>query len=233
MTHTFFYTLSDIYEMPQLLDDSLESIDKYVQKNEIHILYTPPLNTSHINKLRQQGYTVQIKNVNPPWRFACKNLLCDHETENLTFLDCDLLFYKDITELWTQMTENDYLFAGRPDTAYTHPVFQHNLWEETCKQLNVRVPPEINTGFMMFRKDTHRKIKNDWNRYLDMYVSRELSSPIGRRTINQLALSLAVSKNVAPEKIWLLDDRHHIFEWSEKGKGRNTYVFHRKTHSPA
>jgi hypothetical protein len=130
------------------------------------------------------------------------------------------------------MVDDDFLFAGRPDTAYTHQRFQHDIWEETCKELNVDVLPEINTGFMMFRQNTHRKIKEDWNNYLDMYLSRKLSSPIGRRTINQLALTLAVSKNIERERLWLLDDRHHIFEWSEKGKGRDTYVFHRQTHSP-
>jgi len=229
MNVPFFYTLSDAHGLPPLLDDSLKSIDKYVNKEDIYILYTPPLSNAHIKTLRSQDYTVQIKHVTPPWRFSCKNLLCDHETENLVFLDCDLLFYKDITELWKQMEKEDYLFAGRPDTAYTHHLFQHNLWEETCKQLNVRVLPEINTGFMMFREDTHKKIKRDWNNYLEAYLSRKLSSPIGRRTINQLALTLAISKNVPLERIWLLDDRHHIFEWSEKGKGRDTYVFHRKT----
>lgn len=216
--YSVFYTLSDIRRYPRFIDKSLESIEKFVEPKNIIIVYTPPLNTEHIEKLKSRGYQVHIKpKPEVDWRFAAKNYLCDVETENLFFIDCDTIIYKDIIQL---LSENNYLFAAR--VGRTSSV-GNEVWENTFEKFNLKPLPMFNSGFMIFRKNLHNQIKKDWMKYLKMYLSCELEMPHKDRTmINQHALTLAISQHVPEPRIWYLGEEHHSYT-----ENKDTYVYHK------
>ena len=227
-----FYTLSDIWDFPSLLDDSLASIRRFIKPKDIIVFYTPPINKEHFDKLKKQGYQVYIKpKPKVGIRYAAKNYLCDIETEDLFFLDCDTIINKNILDL---LEEKEYLFAARPaarpETAYYHKNFKREIWNQTFEQLGLETLPMFNSGFLIFRKNLHNRIKEDWMKYLKMYLSGDLGFPAGKRCTNQYALTLAISKNVKKHDIWILGPECHAFEWDRDG--RDAHVYHRATYSP-
>lgn len=215
--YSVFYTLSDIREYPKFLDNSLKSLERFVEPDNIIVVYTPPINEKHIEKLRLKGYRVHIKpKPEVDWRFAAKNYLCDVETENLIFLDCDTSIHKNIKEL---LTKTNYSFAAR--IGKTHS-FGNKIWIDTFEKFGLKQLPMFNSGFMIFRKNLHNQIKDDWMKYLKMYLSNELELPHKDRTmINQHALTLAVSQYVPESDIWYLDEKHHSYRLNVE-----TYVTH-------
>lgn len=216
--YSVFYTLSDVRGFPHLLDKSVKSIRRFIAPDSIIIVYTPPVNQKHIEKLRRRGYQVCVKpNPEVDWRFAAKNYLCEVETKDLIFLDCDTIIYKDIKEL---LTENNYSFAARIGKTSS---LGNQIWENTFKKLGLRQLPMFNSGFLIFKNGLHHRIKDDWMKYLKMYLSGKLVLPHKDRSmINQHALTLAISQHVPETNIWYLDEAHHNY-----GTSADTYVFHR------
>ena len=218
LDYSVFYTLSDIRGYHKFLDNSLKSVERFVEPGNIIVVYTPPINEKHIESLRVRGYQIYVKPTPVGgWRFAAKNYLCDVETENLIFIDCDTVVYKDIRELLTR--DKDYSFAAR--IGKTSSVGD-KVWEGTFKKFGLRQLPMFNSGFMIFRDGLHNCIKDEWIEYLKMYLSNELELPHKDRTmINQHALTLAISRYVPESNIWYLGKEHHSY-----GETRDTYVFH-------
>jgi len=215
----FVYTLSSRNKMVQQTLRSIATLKHYVPENQIKIYYTPPYNKEDEKALEETGAQV-IKKENqteafnvsrslPERNYGEKINLCSLEEENVVFLDCDTIIGNNIWDL----LEGDFEFSAR---------FEHfENWEELFEKHNEDyIEGMPNAGFLIFKNNFHKKIKDNWTEY----VKKDLDFQLGKlRHDEQYALALAISS--ANANIHRMSEKHHVLEYRGE-KIPNGYVYH-------
>ena len=218
---SFAYTLSSRKGMVQQALRSIATLKHYVEPEKIKIFYTPPYDKEDEEKLRETGAEV-IKKENqteafnvsrslPESHYGEKINLCNIESNNVVFLDCDTVVGKDIWEV----LEGDFEFKARPAHRFKDKKEWKQLFEDRDRPYLDWMP---NAGFLVFKNNAHKKIQDNWAEY----VSQDLEFQLGKVNHHeQYALALAVSNL----KIHEMDESEHVLEWLDE-KTPDAYVYH-------
>ena len=216
------YSLSNVRDLIRDCLRSLKTLNRFIDKNNIIIFYTPPRNYKTYNKLKKRAEVKEVDNISEPFWFTNnrgylrageKIHLCNVNNENIIFLDCDTIVKRNPLELLNY----DFDFMGRIEKR-AMAKFDLKKWNNMFKKFNKKPIPMFNTGFMIFKNYTHRKIKNDWIKYSFMDLPK--IHPLTYQK-EQYALSLALSVF----KIKYMSNREHAFRWYDEEK-INTYILH-------
>jgi len=225
------YCLKDDRSFRYQLMNSIKSVSKFVDKENIITIINPSSNSRAIESLSDHTTIYQgskfYNDLDLP-SFKYKMELCDIDTKNLIFLDCDTIVLRDITELLDD--DYDFFAIEEPCRAYNglvKPSWNQETWESNLSKFNLPLNSiPYNDGFMMFKNGVHKKIKEDFLKYYSMYHNKEIISPNTTDDMhhNEFALSLAVSKYNCKE----MNNTQHWFGWRgvPYRKEEKAYVVH-------
>lgn len=214
------YTLSDRGSMVKQAVKSLESLRPFVRKEDITIFLTPPKKTRSLLTLSKYGNVVEAPNITKPFVFSLdrglgyygeKIHLCEIESPNVIFLDCDTIVKKNICEL----VEGEFDFSARLGNNAT---LNWDLWREYCSKHCKVASPIFNAGFMIFKNYLHHKIKKEWLEFINGDIPKVHSATY---TKEQYALVLALDGY----KIKRMNKFQHAFAWRNE-MDVDTYVLH-------
>lgn len=219
----FAYTLSSRKGMVQQCLRSIATLKQHVESDQIKIFYTPPYDEKDEQALEATGAEI-IKKENqteafnvsrslPESHYGEKINLCNIDSENVVFLDCDTIVGNDIWEV----LEGDFEFKARPEVYFTKEEDEdwYELFEERDEEFHSWMP---NAGFLIFKNGFHKEIKDKWMKY----TKEDLDFQIGKvQHDEQYALALAVSG----EDIEEMDEKDHVFEYRGE-KTADAYVYH-------
>ena len=216
------YCVCDKEKMPEELVSSLESIKRFIDRKNIVVFYTPPKSQKNYDIFNKYAVVKEVDNVTPPFKYLKKRPpsrfgeIIGHfdkiSSPNLFILDCDTIIKKDITE----MLEDDYDVAFRPDTMWEF--VDKQKWENIFVEYNKKPIPIPNKGFMIFKNNTHKKIKNDCMKYLNSDIPEIWQNSYQK---DQYALALALSDY----KVKLLDKTGHAYHWMSE-YNVDSYILH-------
>lgn len=224
----YVYTCSSRSNMVELLEKSICSLKKYVDSQDVVVYFTPPINRKDIETLENLGVDVrershfdesrQITGFDLPGHYSDKAYLTEIQSENIVFLDCDTLVIQDIREV----VKGDFKFRART-VGNISPAWGKFLHEYNTEY----VFPEVNAGFLIFKKGFHRKIAEDYRHFL----SQDLSEGWSNKSYNhdQFALSLSVANRISTgsDDFEEMSSLEHRFAWNEEELNKSVYVFHR------
>jgi len=205
------YTVSDIANLVPDALRSIKSLMKFVAKENVIVLHTPPRTMKSILELSKVANVQYADNITKPFaimpekglrHYGEKVQLCNINSENVIFLDADTLIRKDVTLL----LDGDFDFAAMP-------VKSDETMEDRIRlfsKINSHALPQYNCGLLVFKNYFHRKIGDLWLKYIN---DESLREPVFN-TWEQWALSLALSMSNA--KIKNLTFYHHARMWAGK-----------------
>ncbi|MEZ3115634.1 hypothetical protein RYH80_06855 [Halobaculum sp. MBLA0147] len=141
--------------------------------------------------------------------YAEKWRLTEVTADTVVFLDCDTVVARDLSEV----VDGSFDLKARPLSA-TDPDRFEALFERDGRTPRSWYP---NTGFLVFRDGYHRRVADDWRRYIedDLHYYSE------GYTKEQFALALA-SSEATVEK---MTRREHVMEWRDELVA-DGYVYH-------
>ena len=217
----FAYTLSSRKGMVQQALRSIATLKHYVDAEKIKIFYTPPYNEEDEKALKEtevelikkenQTEAFNVSRSLPESHYGEKINLCNIDSENVVFLDCDTIVGNNIWEV----LEGDFEFKARPAHRFNDQEGWKKLFEERDRPYLDWMP---NAGFLIFKQKSHKKIQDDWSKY----VSQDLDFQKGKVNHHeQYALALAVSDL----KIHEMEKKDHVLEWNDE-KVADAYVYH-------
>lgn len=201
---------------------SLKSIRRFFDRNDIIVYYTPPRTRLDGFRLSRFAIVNEVANLTEPFtfmdergdgRYGEKVNCCLTDDSEIVFLDADTLMRKDITPL----LDGDFDFSARVCSGYE--VARHDVWQGLCRRYARKTVPWPNSGFLIFKHSCHRRIFEQWLRY----VNSDLS-PNPHPTKNykdEYALAFAVSA----ERIRWMTPFEHAFMWKRE-RGVDAYVLH-------
>jgi len=224
-TGLFDYMLSDLRE-------SVLSARRFLDKEDIIIIFTPPLDNKVIEQFSKLA-TIQIKdknlteafNMHPynkeevPKRFGEKIYLCDIDCPNVMFIGCDTIVYNDPSRLF----DEDYDFGSTAlddERNWTNQPWQigRNLLGKSYDIYNIQSTYKAhlwNSDHIFFKNYTHKKIRHAWLKYFNDKKSLiELSDD--KRTDDQLSLTPTLAE--FPELKIKLFGPHDIYKvgWNRR-----------------
>lgn len=154
-------------------------------------------------------------------RYGEKCHLCDVPSSIVAFLDADTIIEKDLSPLF----EGDFDFSARmhfPTRKSAVGWLDEKMWVDTFRKMKKEPVPMPNAGFMIFKNYCHRKIKEEWLKYVN---DNDLPNPcIKNNPKEQTALALALSG----KKIRWMTAKEHAFSWLGEDK-IDAYVHHKPT----
>jgi len=134
-----------------------------------------------------------VKSVPPlfaDYFYGNKLYLCTRSATRIVFLDTDTMIQRPLHLLWEG--KNADLIA-RVGTAYDAAGWSSEVWKETFESAGTSSVPMLNAGLLVFQNHAHTRIHNEWLRYIQKYLSHELTPPCDDvRMPEQWALALAV-----------------------------------------
>lgn len=215
----FVYTLSSRKGMVQQALRSIATLKQHVEAENIHVFYTPPYDEGDEKTLRDTGVNIVKKenqteafNVSrslPESHYGEKINLCNIESENVVFLDCDTVIGNNIWEV----IEGDFEFKARPEEPPEDEKWR-SLFEKYDEPYMGWMP---NAGFLIFKDGFHRDLEDKWLNYFQ-------EVDIQRRKVNhreQYALALSTSSG----KVEKMSPKEHTLEWLNE-KTSDAYVYH-------
>jgi hypothetical protein len=217
----FAYTLSSRKKMVQQCLRSIATLKQHADSAQIKIYYTPPYNEEDEEALRATGAEIVKKenqteafNVSrslPESHYGEKINLCNIDSENVVFLDCDTVVGNNIWEV----IEGDFEFKARPAHRFNDDESWKNMFDKRERPYLDWMP---NAGFLVFKDKAHKKIQDDWARL----VGEDLDFQMGKVNHHeQYALALAVSDL----KIHEMEKKDHVLEYRGE-KVPDAYVYH-------
>jgi len=220
----FVYSVSSRKGMIKQLIISIQSLKNYVESDQIIVYYTPPRNERDLELIQSLGIEVRERENETPgfsksdWdeesHYSEKTRVCEVESENAVFLDCDTVILKDI---W-QVLEGDFDIKARPGAAD----MPENKWKELFERYNEEYMDWMpNTGFLVFKDNTHKEIAEDWREYVRKGVEVDYDGPTHRE---QNALALAAG-NLNWQK---MTEKEHTLGWDEDPT-KEAVLLHRET----
>jgi hypothetical protein len=161
----FVYTASDRGDMIHQLIKSVQSLSRFVDKDEITVVLTPPYpSEKRYEGLHQYAQINRTENTTASFelrpgksgRFGEKiAAVLGAEAREVIFLDCDARIRKNPKKL----LYGDYSFSGRAAGGFLD--FDINIWTQMFLDLGKTPIPMINAGFMIFRGGIHKKIMKE------------------------------------------------------------------------
>jgi len=222
LKYKIIYTLSYKKDLPNDIMKSLKSLNRYINKENILVYYTPPINKEFTSKMEKYANIIYSYNSTDEFYFMKnrgfirageKIKLCDVDCKNVIFLDCDTIIKKDISLLLNE----EYDFRGRIEEL-AQSKFNARKWDALFLNRNLHPIPMFNTGFMIFKNNTHKKIKDNWVKYLNSDIKSVHPFSLQKE---QYALALALSGY----NIKYMSNREHAFRWYDE-ELIDTYVLH-------
>jgi hypothetical protein len=223
----FVYTLSSRKLMVEQATKSIKTLKNHVSPEKISVFYTPPydehdeeqLEKLGVNLIKKQNQTesFNINTGDEEGHYGEKTNLCNIESENVVFLDCDTLILEDI---W-KVIEGDFEFKARPGDAGVHEENWRKMFERFDEEYMDWMP---NAGFLIFKNEIHKQIGEKWLNYTNKDLKYE------RKNMNhqeQYALALSVSEY----NIQKMTEDEHVMEWADKPNATGT-VYHYITPNP-
>ena len=209
----FFYTLSSKGTMVKETIHSIKTLKNYVKPGKINVVFTPPINQNDVEKINSLGVkTIRRKNraesfhmssYDSDRNYGDKMWLCDIESDNLVFLDCDTLVLENI---WKVISGNYEFKARLTEEEMTEE------WKDLFHQNEDQIIDKMfNAGFLIFKEEAHKDIADDWERYYSRLGNKSYSES-GNIHREQYALTLAVS-GLDIEK---MDRSEHLMEWTDE-----------------
>lgn len=192
-----------------------------MDKENIIVFFTPPRTEKSCLSLSKVATVIKTENITNPFLFVserengryCEKIqLCDVDSPNVIFLDTDTIIKKNPLEL----LDGDYDVSGRMDDSFLH-VFP-NDWLSLFRKMGKDPIPYMNTGFLIFKNNTHKKIKDEWLKYANMDLPK--IHPFSYQK-DEYALALTISGT----KIKWLSFREHAYRWKREYL-KDTYVLH-------
>lgn len=225
------YSLSDNRNFRGQALNSLKSLSRFVDKENITVICNPPYKSKQFERLADYGTLYQgseeYQKLDLPL-FRYKIELCDIKCDNLIFLDCDTIIMKDITKL----LDGDYDFYAKEEPCRSFAgelkgTWNDIYWKEILKYLSLPLDAlPYNDGFCIFKNRLHTKIKDKWIEYYQNYHNKIWNSPntVDDMHHNEFALSLAI----AGYKCKVMGDTEHFFGWRAVPYTHSdeTYVLH-------
>jgi len=200
-----------------LLNNSLKTIRRFVDKKDIVISLTPPF--GRLERVYRRFTVMKHQNhLFPEYIYGDKIYGCDVDDDIVIFMDNDTEIKKDITEL---IDFKEDIFIRRDDASDD---YIGNHFRNIKKKLGIdKDIPMWNTGFIIFRNKTHQKIKSKWIEYLSNYLSGIWKVDNKNSWIvEQLAFSLASHRYSFKE----MSAKEHLFKDTDLEKDIETYVVH-------
>jgi hypothetical protein len=222
------YTVSDCGDLIPAVLKSIKSLERFVQKENVIVFYTPPRSKENYSKLSEIAEVKAVENITTPFdmhgcdekgflkgaqRYGEKLHLCEVDCPNVIFLDADTVVKKDITLL----LDGDFDFSALPPKIYSK--FNKDIMKAVFRNIGTEPIPMFNCGFLIFKNYLHFKIKDAWLKYTE---DETLSDP-QFITKEQWALSLALSRVGA--KIKCMTFEQHALMWRGKTHA-DTFVLH-------
>ena len=219
------YTLSATRDFMYQMNRSLTSLNRWVDKENIISIVNPPSDNYRIKNLNKLSTVYQgnpkygkiskstyFNNFNAMYKLE----MCDIESENLIFIDCDTIVLRDITEL----LDGDFDFSAREEPCRSingimKKDWNQDAWVESLKLLDLPLSSlPFNDGLMVFKNRTHIKIRDDILDFYNRYHAKELPYPMPDFPIhdNEFALSLAVAKY----KVRYMGENEHWYGWRKE-----------------
>lgn len=222
----FVYSVSSRKGMIEQLIISIQTLKNYVEPENIIVYYTPPRKDKDLNLIESLGVEVRKRENETPgfsksdWdeesHYSEKTRVCEVESENAVFLDCDTVILKDI---W-KVLEGNFDIKARPGNADIPEEKWRELFEENNENYHPWMP---NTGFLVFKNGSHHEIAEKWRKYVQEKVKVDYNGP---QHEEQNALALAASHKDWEE----MTKEEHTFGWAEEPT-QDTILLHRKTGS--
>lgn len=225
------YCISDVGNMVDVLLKSLKTLNRFVQKDIVEVILTPPIYPKTEKRIEpyarcriSDNYTEPFSmNIENSARYGEKLQFVFTESENCIFLDHDTTIHRNITEL----LEDDYDVAFRQNPNMD-TMYNPNKWRNYFEKYKKSVIPMCNSGFIIFKNGSHKKIQkevfeifNDPNMIEGSSVVNPVYSRCQHR--DQIALSVAC----ADMKIRWLNPIEHTLRWNFDLNGRYIpYVIH-------
>jgi len=173
------YTFSSIEWMARQLLLSLRTITRYVDPGEIVIFATPPRLREQVEYLRRRGFDVReeppfldsrnypSKYRGRPFGYINKLYACTVDSPNVIFLDNDTVVKGDVTEL----------LKGEYDVMAMVDPFKKGFGARNFETLRIPYSPAYDTGFILYRNWSHRRILPTWKSYVEMELKGQLEVP--------------------------------------------------------
>lgn len=218
----FVYTASSRKHMIPELIKSIKSLKRWVDEQNIIVYFTPPVNNEDRQIISELGVEIREKKhiteaLNPgndiESHFGDKLWLCECESENVVFLDCDTIILDNIWDV----LEGDFDFKARPAGKQVN---EDQNWQRMFEEKNIdHLPWMPNAGFMIFKNTTHNQIADRWKDFF-----QDINYVIdGKNFKDQYSLALAISEQT--NKIEKMDEKEHVLEWKNQ-KEPHGYVYH-------
>jgi len=216
------YSVSDKGNMAKELVDSLKSLNRFVNRDNIVVFYTPPCSKQNYNNFTNYAIVEYVDNIIPPFKLkrglpkSRYGEIIGHlgkiSTTNVCILDCDTIIKKDLKELFN----DDFDVAFRVATQWKN--IDKLKWENLFEKNNKTPIPMPNKGFMVFKNNVHKKIMDKCIEYMNLDLPHV--NPYNYQK-DQIALALAISGY----KLKFYNENVHAYQWLGEND-EDTYVFH-------
>lgn len=225
MDVSIVYTITTKIQMIKELLRSLRSVRRFFSKREIIVFYTPKWSNRVERILMEYATVIRVPNVTKPFKafphkppsyYGEKIHLCDVDSETVIFLDADTIVRRDLHKL----LDGEYHFSARVPPSFWREI-DLKTWIRIFRNYGSKPVPMPNTGFLIFRKRLHQKIKKFW---LD-FINSDIPNPFRKSyPKDQISLALALGK-VSGIRIRWMSSREHAFLWLGE-LGWRSYVLH-------
>lgn len=222
--NVYLYTVSDRGKMYKDLINSINSLLRFVNPNQIIVIHTPDVNHGYHKKLSMKG----IRNIVMDNELKPFNIVKDNsrnrfgyygekiakldnpvleDADNVMFLDCDTVILRDVEKLF----EYDFDVAIRIDKGFVD--FNISIWVKQFRDLGLDCIPMCNTGVMLFKHGYHKIISGyakDYYNDVDWYDVHK------KCHFDQYAVTCAISKCLKLDNgfnVWWLDNKVHGMRW--------------------
>ena len=223
MDTEFVYSLSSEPYPNYMVKDAIRSITtlkNWVEPEHIRVFFTPPCRNRDLEKIEGLGVKVEpIESVSDP--FALNFLekkrsygemwnLCRSSAKTVIWLDCDTVISRDIWEV----VEGDFDVKARAEKNMDGDEEWKRMFQRHGKPVMEKM---INSGFVIFKNNTHKEIKDEWRELLEKDLGYYHES------LKQDAYSLQLC--MSEYEYEYMDENAHVLEWGEETRP-DGYVYH-------
>lgn len=169
----------------------------------------------------------EVSNKNSNYFQHNKPYITELDAETVIYMDSDTLVINSIDPL----IDDKFCLKVRPDSSYeSGPYFDHERWEELLYEYKSPKGPLFNSGFMIFKENSHRKIGDIWKKTIDkerkVWEKRGEDGFRGRETTDQMSFSISVLKTI--DEIEYMSPEEHAYGWKKNPNdiAPQTVVYH-------
>lgn len=212
----FAYTVSSVRDLVQQLTISIESLQNFVPKDNIHVFVTPPIEEEDLDHIRNLAADVRSVDhyADPvpkgprsdPLYYTDKLHVCKLNVEKLVLLDTDTIVLSDPKKLFDGSE-----FRARPGGLDYSP----EKWRQFGEENNGILSWLPNAGVVVFDDYLQCRIEDEWAEALKM------KNKVNDSWTEQHALAVAASDAETSK----LSESEHSMMWKEE-KTVDGVVYH-------